>query len=57
MYGNSVFSSILAMGDRTDMGQQFVPMLWSFFGFGMRMIVAYFQRYCVSVKAKCCTCL
>ena len=49
MYGNtstrSLFSSVLAMGDKSDMGGKFVPMLWSLFGFGMGMIVARFQRW------------
>ena len=29
MCGKSFFSSVLAMGDGSDMGRQFVPMLWS----------------------------
>ena len=45
MYGNSVFSSVLAMGDRSDVGWWFVLMLWSLFGFKMGMIVAHFQRW------------
>ena len=29
MYGESVYSSVLAMGDKSDIGWQFVSMLWS----------------------------
>ena len=35
MYGNSVFSSVFAVDNRRDIGRQFVPMLWSLFGFEM----------------------
>ena len=44
MYGNSVFYSVLEMSDKSNMGQQFVPMLWFLFGLGMGMIVARFQK-------------
>ena len=47
MYNNSIFSSVLAMSDKSVMGQQFVPMLWSLFGFGMGIIVAHFQRWSI----------
>ena len=44
MYGNNGFSRVLTMGDRSDMGWQFVPMLCSLFGFRMGMIVGCIQR-------------
>ena len=47
MYVRSVFSSVLAMGDRNDMDKWFVPMLWFLFGFGMGIIAAHFQRWSI----------
>ena len=47
MYGNSVFSRVLPMGDKGDMGWYFVPMLWFLFRFGMGMIVGCFQRWVI----------
>ena len=57
MYGNSAFFSILEMGDKSDMGRYFVPMLWSSFGFERKIIVARFQRGIVLVLRAFCTCL
>ena len=44
MCGNSVFYSVLAMGDKSDMGRYFVPMLGSLFGFEIEMI-------CIKLKS------
>ena len=45
MYGNSVFSSALAVGDESDMDRYFLPILWSLYDFGMKMAVENFQRW------------
>ena len=39
-YGNSVFSSVLKTGDKSDLSQ----LLWSLFSFKIWMIVAWFER-------------
>ena len=44
IYGSSVFSSALAMDDKSDMNRQFVPMLWSLLGFKMEMVGSPFPR-------------
>ena len=44
IYGNSAFSSALAMGDKCDLDWYLVPMLWSLFDFKMEMVWALFPR-------------
>ena len=44
VYGDSAFSSALAMGDKHDLDWYLVPMLWSLFGFKMEMVWASFPR-------------
>ena len=43
MYGSSVFSSVLAITDRSDMGLYDVPIFISLFGFGIGMMFASFH--------------
>ena len=43
MYGSSVFSSVLAFTERSEMRQFDVPMFMSLFGFGFGMMFASFQ--------------
>ena len=42
-YGRMIFSRVLAIGDRSDMGLYEVPMEGSLFGFGIGIIFASFQ--------------
>ena len=44
IYGNSGFSSALAMGDKGDLDWYLLPMLWSLFGFKMETVWALFPR-------------
>ena len=39
MYGSSVFSSVLAITERSEMGLYDVPMFMSLFGFGIIYII------------------
>ena len=41
--GSMIFSSVLAIGERRDMGLYEVPMDGSFFGLGIGIILASFQ--------------
>ena len=43
MYGSSVFSSIFAITERSEMGLYNVPMFMSLFGFGIGMMFASFH--------------
>ena len=43
MYGNSVFSSVFAIIERSEMGLYDVPMLMSLFGFGIGIMFASFH--------------
>ena len=43
MYGNSVFSRVFAITDRSEMGLYDVPMFMSLFGFGIGMMFASFH--------------
>ena len=43
MYGSSVFSSVFAITERSEMGLYAVPMFMSLFGFGIGMMFASFQ--------------
>ena len=43
MYGSSVFSSVFAITDRSEMGLYDVPMFVSLFGVGIGMIFASFH--------------
>lgn len=43
MYGRSIFSSVLAMGDRSAMGLYDVPCVLSLLGFGMGTVFAVFH--------------
>ena len=43
MYGSSVFSSVFAITERSDMGLCDVPMFMSLFGFGIGMMFASFH--------------
>ena len=40
MYGSSVFSSVFAITERSEMGLYDVPMFMSLFGFGIGMMFA-----------------
>lgn len=44
MKGRRVFSSVLAMGERRDIGRYDVPIPGSLFGLGMGIILASFQE-------------
>ena len=48
IYDNNAFSSVLAMGNKSEMNRKLVAMLWSLFGFEMETVVAPFPR-CVIV--------
>ena len=39
MYGSSVFSSVFAITEKSEMGLYDVPMFMSFFGFGIGMMI------------------
>ena len=43
MYGSSVFSSVFAITERSEMGLYDVPMFMSLFGFGIGMMFASFH--------------
>ena len=43
MYGSCVFSSVLAITERSEMGLYDVPMFMSLFGFGIGMMFASFH--------------
>ena len=43
MYGSSVFSSVFAITERSEMGLYDVPMLMSLLGFGIVMMFASFH--------------
>ena len=43
MYGSSVFSSVFAITERSEMGMYDVPMFMSLFGFGIGMMFASFH--------------
>ena len=43
-YGNSAFSSALAMGDKGDLDWYLVPIFWFLFNFKMEMFWALFPR-------------
>ena len=43
MYGSSVFSSVFAITERSEMGLYGVPMFMSLFGFGIEMMFASFH--------------
>ena len=43
MYGSSVFSSICAIIERSDIGLYDVPIFMSLFGFGICMMLASFH--------------
>ena len=43
MYGGSVFSSVFAITERSEMGLYDVPMFMSLFGFGIGMMFASFH--------------
>ena len=43
MYGRMIFSSVFAIGERSEMGLYEAPWLWSLFGFGIGMMLASFQ--------------
>ena len=43
MYGSSVFSSVFASTERSEMGLYDVPMSMSLFGFGIGKIIASFH--------------
>ena len=43
MYGSSVFSSVLAITERSEMGLYDVPMFMSLVGFGISMMFASFH--------------
>ena len=43
MYGSSVFSSVFAITERSEMGLYNVPMFMSLFGFGIGMMFASFH--------------
>ena len=43
MYGSSVFSSVFAITERSEMGLYDVPMLMSLFGFEIGMMFATFH--------------
>ena len=43
MYGNSVFSSVFAITERTDMGLYDVPMFMFLFGYGIGMMFSSFH--------------
>ena len=43
MYGSSVFSSVFAITERSEMGLYDVPMFMSLFGFGIGMMFACFH--------------
>ena len=43
MYGNIVFSSVLAITERSEMGMYDVPMFISLFGLGIGMMFASFH--------------
>ena len=43
MYGSSVFSSVFAITERSEMGLYDVPMCMSLFGFGIGMMFASFH--------------
>ena len=43
MYGSSVFSSVLAITERSEMGLYDVPMFMSLFGFGIGTMFASFH--------------
>ena len=43
MYGSSVFSSVFAITERSEMGLYDVPMFISLFGFGIGMMFASFH--------------
>ena len=50
MYGNSVFSSVFAITERSEMGLYDVPMLMCLFGFGMGMMFANFHVCCLHMS-------
>ena len=43
MYGSSVFSSVFAITERSEMGLYDVPIFMSFFGVGIGMMFASFH--------------
>ena len=43
IYGSSVFSSVFAIAERSEMGLYDVPMFMSLFGFGIRLLFASFH--------------
>ena len=43
MYGSSVFSSVFAITERSEIGLYDVPMFMSLFGFGIHMMFANFH--------------
>ena len=43
MYGSSVFFSVFAITERSEMGLYYVPMFMSLFGFGIGMMFASFH--------------
>lgn len=43
MCGKMIFSSVLAIGDNSEMGLYEEDIVWSLFGFGMGIILASFH--------------
>ena len=73
MYGSSIFSIVLAIGDNSDIGLYDAPRFGSLFGFGIGIIFANFHicgivfvvkarfsvsvRYWIAIGPKCFRCL